>query len=159
MKTAPIAVLAAFLVAAPAISGVAAASEIFSRQTEAAFEDVRQDVSDAIINRGYVIDYTAKIGDMLERTASDVGSTRKVYSGAETAQFCSAVLSRRMMEADPANIAFCPYVVFYFHKADQPGVVHVGFRKLPEDGSAESKASRQEINRLLTEIVEEAASN
>ncbi len=135
----------------------AQAGEIFTVKSDAAFEDVRQDVSDAIINRGYVIDYSAKIGEMLDRTRSDVGSTKRVYANAETVQFCSAVLSRKAMEADPANIAFCPYVVFFYETADEPGVVHVGFRKLPEDGSAESKEAKGVINRLLTEIVEEAA--
>ena len=158
MKRTCIAAMTVLLAVTGSFLGVAAVMSL-TLQTEAAFEDVRQDVSDAIINRSYVVDYTAKIGDMLERTASDVGSTQKIYSGAETAQFCSAVLSRKMMEADPTNIAFCPYVVFYYQNADEPGVVHVGYRKLPEDGSAESKAARQTINRLLADIVEEAAGN
>ena len=124
---------------------------------KASFADVKQDLEDAIVNRGLVIDYNAKIGDMLERTGKDVGSTKKIYNGAETVQFCSAVLSRKTMEADPANIAFCPYVIFYYERADQPGTVHIGFRELDDDGSDASEKAKEAVNKLLEEIIKEAA--
>ncbi len=149
---------AAAMFCATCIAGTTAwSNDLFTIKAEADFEDVRQDVSDAIINRGYVIDYTALIGDMLDRTGSDVGSSQRIYADAETVQFCSAVLSRKMMEADSANIAFCPYVVFYYETAKEPGVVHVGYRKLPEDGSPQSREARASVNQLLAEIVREAA--
>lgn len=125
-------------------------------KVKAEFADVKLDVSDAIINRGYVIDYNAKIGEMLDRTGADVGSTKKVFNNAETVQFCSAVLSRKMMEAEPSNIALCPFVIFYYERADEPGVVYVGFRELDGDGSSQSEAAIEEINDLLEEIVKEA---
>ena len=53
-------------------------------KANASFEDVKQDISDAIVNRGFVIDYNAMIGDMLERTGKDVGSDKNIYTGAET---------------------------------------------------------------------------
>ena len=37
-------------------------------ETKAKFDEARQDLEDSIVNRGYVIDYNAKIGAMLERT-------------------------------------------------------------------------------------------
>lgn len=123
----------------------------------AAFEDVRQDVADAIIGRGLVIDYEAHIGDMLNRTAADVGAEKQVYAKADALQFCSATLSRRTMEADPANVAFCPYVVFVYQLADAPDEVVVGYRRLDESGSDESRAALADVNRLLDEIVQEAA--
>jgi uncharacterized protein (DUF302 family) len=153
-------VLASVLFAAAfAVPGVAAADPegVVSYAVEADFDDVRQDLADAVINRGYVIDYEAKIGDMLERTAGDVGAASTVYSNAEAIQFCSAVVSRRAMEADPANIAFCPYVLFVYERADQTGMVTVGFRGVPETGSNESRAALAAINTLLDEIAREAA--
>jgi hypothetical protein len=66
-------------------------------------------------------------------------------------QFCSAVASRQAMEADIGNIAFCPYVLFVYEAADDPGTVVVGFRRLPEGGG------RDHINDLLDEIAREAA--
>lgn len=135
----------------------AVAAEITTYAAEAAFDDVRQDLADAVIDRGYTIDYEAHIGDMLARTAADVGAEAQVYANAETIQFCSALMSRRAMEADPANIAFCPYVLFIYERADETGIVHVGFRRLDEGGSDASKAALAEVNGVLDEIVREAA--
>lgn len=126
-------------------------------EVKAAFEDVKQNVADAIIKRGYVIDYNAKIGDMLVRTGKDIGSTKKIYNGAETVQFCSALLTRKMMEADPENIAYCPYVIFYYERADRLGTIYVGYRELDDDGSDASETSKKAINKMLDEIIKEAS--
>ena len=135
----------------------AQAAEVVSLAVEGSFEDVAQSLSDAIVNRGYVVDYTAQIGGMLERTAADVGASTTVYADAQAMQFCSATLSRRAMEADPQNIAFCPYVLFVYELAAKPGEVMVGFRKLDEQGSDASKTALAEINGVLDAIVREAA--
>lgn len=118
--------------------------------TDTAFTQVIADLEDAIVNRGYVVDYHGHIGDMLERTAADVGG-RKLYRNAEFLQFCSAVVSRNAMEADIANIAFCPYIVFAYEAETKPGEVVIGFRELP------TGPGRDEVNTLLTEIVDQAA--
>ena len=132
-------------------------SEITLYESKVAFDEARQDLEDSIVNRGYVIDYNAKIGEMLQRTGKDVGATRQIYSNAETMQFCSAVLSRKAMEADPSNIAYCPYVLFVYAQADAPGKSLVGFRRLSEAGSENSKAAVREINAVLDEIAREAS--
>jgi hypothetical protein len=122
------------------------------------FAEVVQDTADAIIGRGLKIDHRSYIGDMLARTAADVGSAKKIFIGAEAFQFCSAVYSRRTMEADPGNIAYCPYVIFVYERADKPGVVHVGFRRLDDEvGSAASRTAVGAVNGLLDAIVREAA--
>ncbi|MGY9032035.1 MAG: DUF302 domain-containing protein, partial [Rhodobacterales bacterium] len=68
------------------------------------------------------------------------------YDNAQVFVFCSAVLSRKMMEADPTNIAFCPYGVFV---ADTDGAVTVGYRHYPD-------GAMQEVQALLDEIAREA---
>ena len=88
---------------------------------EGAFEDVSEFVADAIVNRGLVIDYRGYIGRMLKRTGADAGSAKPLYRDAQFFQFCSAVWSRRTMEADPRNIAYCPYVVFVYELAAKSG--------------------------------------
>ncbi len=135
----------------------ARASDVTEYVIDAAFDGVRLDLRDAVINRGYTIDYEAFIGDMLTRTAADVGARKTIYKHAESIQFCSAVLSRRALEADAANIAYCPYVLFVYETADAPGKVHVGFRRLDERGSEASKAALAAVNALLDEIAREAA--
>jgi uncharacterized protein (DUF302 family) len=126
-------------------------------QVEAAFEDVRFDLENAIVNRGLVIDYVSHIGTMLDRTGEDVGSDTALYANAQSMLFCSANLSRKAMEADPANIAYCPYALFVYEQAGMPGKVTVGYRNLAETGSDDSKAAIAEVNALLDEIAREAS--
>jgi hypothetical protein len=138
-------------------SAYAADTHVQIYPVKSSFENVKEEVSDAIIKRGLVIDYTAHIGAMLSRTGKDVGATKTVYSDAQSVQFCSATLSRRTMEADPTNIAFCPYVIFMYALPDSPGVTYVGYRPLSSVGSQQSKAAIEAVNKLLDGIVREAA--
>lgn len=123
------------------------------------YEDVRFGLENAIVNHGLVIDYASHIGEMLSRTGADVGSSKEIYTNADAMLFCSAVLSRKAMEADPANISYCPYVVFAYETPEAAGNVTVGFRRLPETGSDASKAAIADVNALLDEIIREAAEN
>ena len=142
---------AAVIAAMSSIPALAAGDDVVTRQSSSDFADVAQAAQDAIINRGYSIDYHGFIGDMLKRTAGDVGASKELYKDAEFFTFCSAVVSRSVMEADIGDIAYCPYVVFVYEEAAMPGEVTVGFRSLPEGGA------RDQVNKLLTEIVDEAA--
>ena len=151
-------ILAALFVCALSAAPASALDGVTEKTVKGEFADVAQDVSDAIINRGYTVDHKSFIGNMLKRTGPSVGSDKAIYRNAELVQFCSAVLSRNMMEADPANIAFCPYVIFYYEREDEPGTIHVGFRRMSEQGSEQSKAATQAINNLLDEIIKEATS-
>ena len=132
-------------------------SDVRSYAVKDSFENVKQEVIDAIIKRGLVVDYTAHIGAMLARTAKDVGATKTIYADAQAVQFCSAKLSRRTMEADPANIAFCPYVIFVYALPASPGTTYVGYRPLPRVGSKKSKAALGAVDALLDAIIREAA--
>ena len=142
--------LAAGFAAAVFAAPVVAQEQVTTLTVEADFASVTADLGDAIVNRGYVVDYHGFIGDMLKRTAADVGGQKALYRGAEFFQFCSAVVSRKAMEADIGNIAYCPYVVFAYEAEDAPGKVVVGFRRLPEGHG------RDEVNALLEQITREA---
>ncbi len=130
---------------------LAAGDDVVTMQTDNAFADTAQAVNDAIVNHGYVVDYHGFIGDMLKRTADDVGATKVLYKDAEFFTFCSAVVSRKVMEADIGDIAYCPYVVFVYEAEETPGTVTVGYRSLPGGGA------RDTVNALLKEIITEAA--
>jgi hypothetical protein len=99
----------------------AKAQDIRSYAKIAPYEDVKFELTNAIINRGLVIDYTGQIGKMVERTGADVGSTKPLYVQAEFLTFCSAKLSRAMMEAELNNVGFCPYVMFIYEAATVVG--------------------------------------
>lgn len=135
------------LAAPPAVAG----DDVTTFTTDAPFADVITDLEGAIINRGYVVDYTGQIGEMLKRTADDVGATKVLYRNAEFKEFCSAVMSRAVMEADIGNIAYCPYIIFAYEAEATPGQVVVGFRRLPAGGG------RDQVNTVLESITREAA--
>lgn len=113
---------------------------------DGSFEDATFAVESAIVDQGLVIDYVSHVGEMLSRTGSDVGSETKLFEAADIFVFCSAVISREMMEADPMNIAHCPYGVFVAETAD--GVM-VGRRDYP-DGAMDK------VEALLDGIIDEA---
>ena len=119
--------LAALLAAAPA-----AAEEPITYSVEDSFDAVAFAVESAIVDQGLVIDYVSHVGDMLERTRADVGSDVHLFSKADIFIFCSATVSRQVMEADPMNIQHCPYGIFVAERADTPGTVMVGYRDYPE---------------------------
>lgn len=134
----------------------AAGGVIKSATIERAFADARTDLQAAIVNQGLNIDFNGHLGDMLKRTAADVGATVEIYKNAEYFTFCSSRLSRAMMEADPLNAALCPYVMFVFEASDNPGKVTVGYRRMPVEGDDASKKALTDINALLDDILAEA---
>jgi uncharacterized protein (DUF302 family) len=130
---------------------------VVSYSKKAKFDDVRDDLKTAIEGRGLVVDYQSFVNRMLERTGKDVGSARKLYADAQAFVFCSAALSRKTMEADPANVSLCPYTITVYATAQDPGTVHVSYRRpWRPDGSAASKAALKEVEALLDGIAREA---
>ena len=119
-----------------ATAAAAQAQQLKTYTKKAAFDDVKFDLTNAITNRGLVVDFNGNVGGMLARTGKDVGSTKAVYKHAEYFVFCSAKLSREMMEADPANAGFCPFVMFAYEAAAKPGR---GRRRLSTNASSRQR--------------------
>ena len=155
MKVRP---LAPVLLAVCALSLHAAdANPVVTYSTQGKFEDVRDELKLAIEGKGLVIDYHSFVNRMLERTGKDVGSGKKLYADAQAFVFCSAALSRKMMEADAANMAFCPYTLTVYATAAEPEKVYVAYRRpWRPDGSAASKSALREIETLLDGLAREA---
>ncbi len=132
-----------------------AADAVTYTRTGSTYDDVRLDLESAIVKEGLKLDYTGNIAAMLQRTGPDVGSNQPIYLQAEFFTFCSAKLSRAMMEADPANMSQCPYVIFAYQRAATTKEVVVGYRKVNVEGRG-AKAL-EEINKLLDRIAKTAA--
>lgn len=132
-----------------ALPGVALAGETMVTAYDGSFEDATFAVETAIVGEGLVIDYVSHVGEMLNRTGADVGSDKMLFKEADIFVFCSAVVSREVMEADPMNLAHCPYGIFV---AEMDGKVLIGRRDYP-DGPMEK------VEALLDGIIAEAASN
>jgi len=114
------------------------------------YADVKDDLVAAIEQRGLVINFTAHVGDMLERTGRDLGKTKRVYDQADVIEFCSASASRAMMEADPRNLVYCPYTIAVYTLPGKPGVVYLAHRKYPQT------AALKPVDKLLAGIVADA---
>ncbi len=124
---------------------------------EGTFDGVAFDVESAIVDKGLVIDTKGDVARMLQRTGQDVSQdSRDIYVGATYFTFCSAVLSRKMMEADPATMGLCPYVVYVYETKANPGEVVVGFRELEDAGSDQAEDVLEEIDKWLDGIVRSA---
>ena len=125
------------------------AQEFVTVPFDGSFDDATFAVESAIVGQGLVIDHVSHVGEMLNRTGADVGSDKQIFKAADIFIFCSATVSREVMEVDPMNIVFCPYGVFVTE--DDIGV-KVGYRGYP-DGPMEK------VETLLSGIVEEAVGN
>lgn len=140
MKLMPV-LFAACMAAVPAL-----AQEPVTYTYDGSYDDATFAVETAIVNQGLVIDYVSHVGDMLNRTGEDVGSDTKLFDNAQIFLFCSAVVSREVMEADPMNIQHCPYGIFV---AEREGTVTIGHRDYP-DGAMDK------VEALLDGIIQEA---
>ena len=119
------------------------------------FDEIKELLKISIADRGIKISNTSYISNMLQRTREVVGAEKDVFVSAEAIEFCSATLSRSMMEALPHSIIFCPYIIYIYVLAEQPDVVNLAFRKLPVMGSVELKTALKEVNHLLDDIIKE----
>lgn len=144
MKSILAAVAICFAFALPA-----SAEDDFTYPFDGSFEDATFAVESAIVGQGLVIDYVSHVGDMLNRTGADVGSDTMIFKNADIFLFCSAVISRQVMEQDPMNITHCPYGIFVMENED--GVI-VGHKDYPD-------GSMQAVENLMQQIVAEAIGN
>lgn len=120
------------------------------------FDEAREAVEMAITGRGFVINNVSHVGEMLERTGKDLGEGKQIFLKAEALEFCSATVSRKMMEADPDNIVFCPYIISIYVLPEKPNEVRLAYRKTQMVGSPASRKALQAVNQLLAEIIAEA---
>jgi hypothetical protein len=160
------------MVAVLALGGPAAAQEVvqhkeagFVSYTIAAnYSDVAFDMEDAITAEGLLLDWTGFVNKMLESTAEAVGAvaadgSKSPFTDSNYWHFCSGKLTHDAVDADPANVAICPYIVFAYATRAAPGMVTVGYRRplALTDVSEKSTAALGKIEELLDRIVRRAA--
>jgi hypothetical protein len=63
-----------------------------------------------------------------------------LFTNADVYSFCSAKLSREVMEADPMNIVFCPYDIFVMVRPETPDTTTIGFRTYPDGAMKQVEA-------------------
>jgi hypothetical protein len=156
-------IAAAALLGLVTVSGVEAADELGYKvvSKKATFEDVLDNVKEAIINRGFVIDYVGHFNAMLERTAEATGSITEAgrkspYQNAQYLQFCPSKLTHEAVSASLFSIANCPIAIFVFEAAYEPGKISVGFRLPVASPSKRVKDVNAKLTSLLTSIASDA---
>jgi uncharacterized protein (DUF302 family) len=137
------------------LTALAAESYTVLFKAQGSYQDVRDNLQMAIEGKGLKITSTNHIAEMLERTGKDIGETRKVYENAEQFEFCSATISRHMMEADPHAIVMCPYSVVVYQVPDDKAV-YLAYRKPAATKNAALKKPLAEMETLLSDIIKDA---
>jgi uncharacterized protein (DUF302 family) len=120
-----------------------------TRAVQAEYDDVIFELENAITDAGLLIDSVNHVGEMLERTKTDVGGTQTIFTHAQVFGFCSAAVSRQVMEADPLNLQHCPYRIFVMERPEAPGTITVGHPSYPS-------GSMDAVNALLDGILDAA---
>jgi uncharacterized protein (DUF302 family) len=123
--------VAGAFVAAMFLSASHAADYATVTAVAGAFEDVKDNVRLAIEGQGLVVKGVSNVAEMLERTAADVGSSKKVFGRGEVFEFCSVSVSRQLAESDSASMVICPFTIAIYTLPDKPGKVFIAYRTPP----------------------------
>ena len=118
------------------------------------FDEVKDNVKMAITGRGVNIANELHASEMLNRTGPDLGFAHPVFKRAETIEFCSAVISLRLVESNPDNVVMCPFTISIYQLNNDEGVIHAAFR-VPV-GFEESAEQYAEVADFISGIVKEA---
>jgi uncharacterized protein (DUF302 family) len=93
------------------------------------YEEIKESLELAITGQGLIVSGNLHISDMLNRTASDTGFKKKIYRKAESIEFCSVVMSHRMVAAHPYNLGICPFTIALYINEDDPEHLYVAYRR------------------------------
>jgi uncharacterized protein (DUF302 family) len=126
-------------------------------ESDSDFDTVLDAAKNAIAERGLYINNVMHLGEMLERTGKDLGIGGPIYSRAESIEFCSATLSRKMAEENPNRLVNCPFILSIYTLPGQEGKTYVVYRAIPEEETANSAAMR-EVAEMLKGVADGAVS-
>jgi len=148
-------ILAMVMLFSMSMAGWAADNYAVVFKAHGTYQEVRDQVQSAIEGKGLKINTTHKIAEMLERTGKDIGATKQIYENAEQFDFCSAEISRKMMEADPHAITMCPYLISVY-KLPKDNHVYIAYRKPAATKNPALKKVLVEVDKMLTDIIKDA---
>ncbi|MGE5320159.1 MAG: DUF302 domain-containing protein [Hyphomicrobiaceae bacterium] len=137
------------------LSAMAAEAYTVLFKAQGTFQDVRDALQFAIEGKGLKINHTNKIAEMLARTGTAVGASKQVYVDGEQFEFCSATISREMMEADPHAMVMCPYIVSVYTIPNDKNV-YIAYRKPGPTNNPKLKKALGDVEALLNSIIKEA---
>ena len=118
------------------------------------FEDIKENVEMAITDRGLTVSGTLHVQEMLTRTGDDLGFGPGPYLKAESLEFCSALISHKMIKTDPSNMGICPFTIAIYILRTEPNRVYVAYRVPSLAGDADNVL--KEVIALLDGVVKES---
>ena len=126
-------------------------------ESESDFDTVMEGAKMAIEERGMYINNVMHMGEMLERTGKDLGFEERIYEQAESIEFCSAVLSRKMTAEDPSRIVNCPFILSIYTLPGQSDKTYVAHRAISQE-EIEGSPVMAEVAAMLEGVAEGATS-
>ncbi len=135
-----------------ALAGTLRDGPVVIRSVQGDFNTVWDDLNMAITNRGLVVSGVSHVQKMLDRTGKALGRTKRIFARAKVLEFCSAVVSRDMMEKNPHFIAFCPYRIAVYTLPGDEKTVYLSYER-PVWKNNSGKAELEEVDKLLGGIV------
>lgn len=125
-------------------------------ESESGFDDVMDALKLAIEEQGMYINNVMHMNEMLERTGKDLGMDEPVYGQAESIEFCSAVLSRRMTAELPARIVNCPFIIAVYTLPGETETTYLAHRRVPA-AEIESSVVMRDVAQMLETVATSAA--
>jgi uncharacterized protein (DUF302 family) len=121
--------------------------------SDASFDAVMSALTMAIEERGMYINNVMHMDEMLSRTGKDLGLGPQLFRHAQSVEFCSAVLSRKMIAENPARVVNCPFIlsVYQLPDSDQVHLVHRDLQSLDDS------PVMREVAAMLSGVAEAAA--
>ncbi|HJV25243.1 MAG TPA: DUF302 domain-containing protein [Aromatoleum sp.] len=113
-----------------------------------AYEDARAALLDAMVDEGLAPPGINPFGEMLARTAPDLGHRADFFEHAEIFSFCSARISARLVTEDRHNIALCPLTIALYTLPAKPQTVFLSYRK-PAIASTGGRLAHALLRRLV----------
>lgn len=135
--------------------GAQAQEYIVTTSVEGSFNEVKDNIKNAIVGRGLNIANELHASDMLNRTGPDLGFPDAIYTHAETVEFCSASISHKLVQANLHNVVLCPFGISIYELVAEPQTIYLSYRRpLADSDSAEAA---QEVEDLIQGIIQDAS--
>jgi uncharacterized protein (DUF302 family) len=131
------------------VCAIASDSPFAVYESELPFEIVMQDLQTAIEGKGFYVNNIVHMDKMMERTGKDLGMDKQIYLRAESIEFCSAVLSRRMTEENPHRIVNCPFNISVYVLPSKPDTTYIVHRRVT---MGDRSAVMEEVEQMLESL-------
>lgn len=126
----------------------AGALGIVSYDTARDFDEVVFALENALMGQGLSVEGQGHSAPRL--TDPDAAAGRaSAFRHAEIFSFCSPELARRLVAADPLNLAYCPLSISVSVRHDRPEITTLGYRALPP-ALSEVAAMLDRVARMAT---------